>query len=90
MHQCSCRVIQGLNTDLCTDIEEQGNFETDNILEINQCNQNEASIANNQSIPDLKKVLNFLKLEPCGTPHVTVSCSDFILLIMQVCFLLFK
>ena len=30
------------------------------------------------------------KLEPCGTPHLTVSCPDLILLITQTCFLLFK
>ena len=61
MHQCSCRVIQGLNTELCTDIEEQGSFETETIPEINQCNQNEASIANNQSFPDLKKGIKLPK-----------------------------
>ena len=34
MHQRSCRVIQGLNTELCTDIEEQSNFDTENIPEM--------------------------------------------------------
>ena len=43
MHQRSCRVTQGLNTELYTDIEEQSNFDTENIREMDQSIQNEAS-----------------------------------------------
>ena len=40
---------------------EQGDFETENIPEMDQCNQNEASTANNQSIPDLKRGIKLPK-----------------------------
>jgi hypothetical protein len=61
MHQRSCRVIQGLNTELCTDIEEQNNFDTENIPEMDQSIQNEASTSDNQNIPDLNKGIKLPK-----------------------------
>ena len=54
-------IIQGLNTELCTDIEEQSNFDTENIPEMDQCIQNEASTSNNQNIPDLNKGIKLPK-----------------------------
>jgi hypothetical protein len=61
MHQRSCRVIQGLNTELCNDIEEQSNFDTENIPEMDQFIQNEASTSNNQNISDLNKGIKLPK-----------------------------
>ena len=61
MHQRSCRVIQGLNTELYTHIEEQSNFDTENIPEMDQFIQNEASTSNNQNIPDLNKGIKLPK-----------------------------
>ena len=61
MHQRSCRVIHDLNTELYSDMQEQGDFETENIPEMDQFNQNEASTANNQSIPDLKRGIKLPK-----------------------------
>jgi hypothetical protein len=46
---------------LYTDIEEQSNFDTENIPEMNQSIQNEASTSNNQNIPDLNKGIKLPK-----------------------------
>ena len=59
MHQRSCRVIHDLNTELYSDL--QGNFETENIPDMDQRNQNEASTANNQSIPNVKRGIKLPK-----------------------------
>ena len=54
-------VIQGLNTELYTDIEEQSDIHTENIPEMDQSIQNEASTSNNQNIPDLNKGIKLPK-----------------------------
>ena len=61
MHQCSCRVIHGLSTELYADIEEQGNFETQNIPEMDQCSGNETFTQVNQNILDLKRGIKLPK-----------------------------
>ena len=55
MYQCSCRVIHDLNTELYSDMQEQGDFETENIPEMDQCNQNEASTAKQSKYPRFKE-----------------------------------
>jgi hypothetical protein len=50
MHQRSCRVIQGLDGEFCTDLEEQNNSDTENIPEMDQSTINETP-----TVPRLKR-----------------------------------
>ena len=61
MHQRSCRVIHGLSTELYADIEEQSNFEMQNVPEIDQCCGNETFTQVNQNIPYLKRGIKLPK-----------------------------
>ena len=55
MHQRSCRVVHGLDTELYADIEEQSNVDTPIIPENDQSTENEALMVNDQNIPNLKR-----------------------------------
>ena len=56
MHQRSCRVIQGLDSEFRTDLEEQnGNSDTENIPEIDQSTINETPTIEKEDICEFKK-----------------------------------
>jgi hypothetical protein len=60
MHQRSCRVIHGLNSELCSDIEEQAaDNSTDGVLTVGEANN--TNLAENDTSPVLKKGINLPK-----------------------------
>ena len=59
MHQRSCRVIQGLDSEFRTDLEEQnGNSDTENIPEMDQSTINETPTIEKEDIANLRKGIN--------------------------------
>ena len=55
MHQRSGKVIQGLDGEFCTDLEEQNNSDTENILEMDQSTINEIPTVEKEDIANLRK-----------------------------------
>ena len=77
MHQRSCKVIHGQNDELYNDIEEQINIDSENVPEMNQSTSHEESPVNDNDVPNLKKVLRFLKVIPSGQRLTNISNSLF-------------
>ncbi|CAB4032766.1 Hypothetical predicted protein, partial [Paramuricea clavata] len=61
MHQRSCRVIQGLDSEFRTDLEEQNNSDTENIPELGQSTLNETPTVEKEDIANLRKEHNIQK-----------------------------
>ncbi len=61
MHQRSCRVIHGLDSELCTEIEELSNSDTETISDMSQATNSEQPVINEEYIPDLKRGIKLPK-----------------------------
>ncbi|CAB3982987.1 Hypothetical predicted protein [Paramuricea clavata] len=61
MHQRSCRVIQGLDSEIRTDLEEQNNSDTENIPEMDQSTINETPTVEKEDIASLRKGIKLPK-----------------------------
>ncbi|CAB3986127.1 Hypothetical predicted protein [Paramuricea clavata] len=61
MHQRSCRVIQGLDSEFRTDLEEQNNSDTEHIPEMDQSTINETPTVEKEDIANLRKGIKLPK-----------------------------
>ena len=78
MHQRSCRVIQGLDSEFRTDLEEQnGNSDTENIPEMDQSTINETPTIEKEDIANLRKGIKLPKSNPNGQRPTNISNSLF-------------
>ena len=79
MHQRSCRVIQGLDSEFRTDLEEQnGNSDTENIPEMDQSTINETPTIEKEDIANLRKGIKSFTPKLSGTLEHTAQLAHII------------
>ena len=63
MHQRSCQVLNGLNNELCTDLEEQISDNPEDITTDDQSHNAQSNLDTEEVTPELKKGINLPKKE---------------------------